>query len=167
MYRSNKQTSKCFHLTLMPNFDVFTIYSNNFYVHLILFKVQNGTHKKTNFIWNIQHFCYLKTLHFCFLSAEYFWGKENTKFLMPFSWFKLTFYICIQKSWLREGHWHFLTLSLTCVICKVMVISQMFGALFHDEYPKDDISTQFNPLGSLFKSPVPKLGRRGTPTSQD
>lgn len=39
-----------------------------------------------------------------------------------------------------------------------MVISQMSGALFHDEYPKDNISTQFNPLGSLFKSPVPKLG---------
>lgn len=36
-YRSNKQNSKRLHLTLMPNFDVSTIYSNHFYVHLILF----------------------------------------------------------------------------------------------------------------------------------
>lgn len=42
-----------------------------------------------------------------FLSAEYFWAKENIKFLMPFSWFKLIFYVCIQKSWLIEGQWHF------------------------------------------------------------
>lgn len=29
----------------------------------------------------------------------------------------------------------------------------MFGVLFHDEYSKDDISTQFNALGSLLKCP--------------
>lgn len=48
-----------------------------------------------------------------------------------------------------------------------MVISQMFGALFHDESPTDDISTQFNPLGSLLLSPVPKLERSGAPVSQE
>jgi len=48
-----------------------------------------------------------------------------------------------------------------------MVISQTFSALFHDEYPKDDISKQFKPLGSLLKSPVSTLGRRSTPASQD
>lgn len=48
-----------------------------------------------------------------------------------------------------------------------MVISQMFGALFHDESPTDDISTQFNPLGSLLLSPVPKPERSGTPVSQE
>lgn len=29
----------------------------------------------------------------------------------------------------------------------------MFGALFHDEYPEDGISTQFSALGSLLKCP--------------
>ena len=31
---------------------------------------------------------------------------------MPFSWFKLIFYVCIQTSWLIEGCWHFFTLFL-------------------------------------------------------
>lgn len=29
----------------------------------------------------------------------------------------------------------------------------MFGALFHDEYPEDNISTQLNAFGSLLKCP--------------